>query len=182
MSINQTSYKIVMAPGGSAVDSARGARSGFNPSPIPPPPPKKKIFGLKQRKKKKQDELDAEAEVKRVWLHYLDHRDDMSVLGFAMGPDFRQGYVGAGGSGSRGAGGVGLGPGRDGGRVDYAEIVDFYQIICFLLRIPADPEHSGSWERIRGMLTVSPAAAPTPPLSSAAGLAAACLLLASVML
>ena len=36
------------------------------------------------------------------------------------------------------------------------EVLDFYQIICFLLNIPAG-EHSGSWSRIEDLLTVSAA-------------------------
>jgi len=34
------------------------------------------------------------------------------------------------------------------------EVVDFYQLICFLLQI--DPqEHDGSWDRIEDILTIS---------------------------
>ena len=34
------------------------------------------------------------------------------------------------------------------------EVVDLYQILCFLLDLPPS-EHSGRWDRVRGMLTVS---------------------------
>ena len=34
------------------------------------------------------------------------------------------------------------------------EVVDFYQLICFLLQITPE-EHSGSWERIEDMLKIS---------------------------
>jgi hypothetical protein len=34
------------------------------------------------------------------------------------------------------------------------EVLDFYQLICFLLQIPARP-HSGSWDHIEEMLNVS---------------------------
>ena len=36
------------------------------------------------------------------------------------------------------------------------EVLDFYQLICFLLQIPAQP-HSGSWDHIEEMLNVSAA-------------------------
>jgi hypothetical protein len=34
------------------------------------------------------------------------------------------------------------------------EVVDFYQLICFLLQIPAQ-DHDGSWDRIEDILTIS---------------------------
>ena len=34
------------------------------------------------------------------------------------------------------------------------EVVDFYQLISFLLQIPPE-KHSGSWERIEDMLKIS---------------------------
>ena len=36
------------------------------------------------------------------------------------------------------------------------ELVDFYQLICFLLQIPPE-EHHGDWDRIAPMLTISSA-------------------------
>ena len=39
---------------------------------------------------------------------------------------------------------------------DPIEIVDFYQMICFLLQIPPE-DHHGSWERIAPMLEISSA-------------------------
>ncbi len=124
------------------------ARSGFNPTPIKPPPPKKKIFGLKQRTKKTQTQKEAEAKTKKIWNYYLTHRDDMSGLAFGMGPDFKEGR-----------------------EVGEAEIVDFYQILCFFLRLPPSPQHSGRWDRVRDMLAVS-GAEDKPPVAAVTLMAA----------
>ena len=35
------------------------------------------------------------------------------------------------------------------------EIVDLYQIVCFLLDIPTSDNHEGSWNRVKDMLTIS---------------------------
>jgi len=58
---------------------------------------------------------------------------DMHTQAFLLGPDFKAGYE----------------------MREEIEVVDFYQIICFLLDIPAGDKHSGSWERIQDMLTIS---------------------------
>ena len=58
----------------------------------------------------------------------------LQVMGFGLGPDFKNGYT----------------------KYEVVEAVDFYQIFCFLLRIPSG-EHSGSWDRIASMLTISAA-------------------------
>ena len=66
------------------------AKIGFNPFIEPPPPPKKKVFGLKQRELPTEAQLAAKNERLKVWMDYLEHRDDMSTVWFAMGPDFKQ--------------------------------------------------------------------------------------------
>ena len=58
----------------------------------------------------------------------------LQVMGFGLGPDFKNGYT----------------------KYEVVEAVDFYQMFCFLLRIPSG-EHSGSWDRIASMLTISAA-------------------------
>ena len=55
-------------------------------------------------------------------------------MGFGLGPDFKNGYT----------------------KYEVVEAVDFYQMFCFFLRIPSG-EHSGSWDRIASMLTISAA-------------------------
>ena len=35
------------------------------------------------------------------------------------------------------------------------EVVDFYQLICFLLQIEPQNNHEGSWDRIEDMLIIS---------------------------
>ena len=47
----------------------------------------------------------------------------MKTIGFAWGPDFKPGY-----------------------KLDTLEIVDIYQIMAFLLKIPPNM-HDGSWDR-----------------------------------
>lgn len=78
---------------------------------------------------------DASEEFNKSYIaheNYQTYKDDMKTVGFAMGPDFKKKYV----------------------LKDDVETVDFYQLICFLLRIPPN-YNSGSWERIEAMLTVS---------------------------
>ncbi len=123
--VNTTEDKIKCVPGSGSVDDLAKARFGFNPYPDIPPKPKIKK-GIKKTK--------AMLKAIRTWNEYDKHKDDMTVQGYAMGPDFKRGYV----------------------SYDEVEVVDFYQIICFLLRIPAG-FHSGSWQRIEGMLAISAA-------------------------
>ena len=35
------------------------------------------------------------------------------------------------------------------------EIVDLYQVLCFLLDIPSEEGHEGTWDNIKDMLTIS---------------------------
>lgn len=65
---------------------------------------------------------------------YEKFKWDMRTQAFAMGPDFKRGYK----------------------MQNPVELVDFYQMICFLLQIPPE-EHRGEWDRIAPMLTISSA-------------------------
>ena len=47
----------------------------------------------------------------------------MKTTGFAWGPDFKQGYT-----------------------LENIEIVDIYQLMAFLLKLPPNP-HDGDWDR-----------------------------------
>merc|ERR1712192_382203 len=79
---------------------------------------------------KEKEDLDREA--KEVEL-YNEFANDMTTVGFAWGPDFKSGFTS-----------------------EPIEIVDIYQIMAFLLKIPPN-HHDGQWSRIRQMLTISPA-------------------------
>ncbi len=125
-----TGDKVKCVPGGGDIDDDNKARVGYNPEPEAPEKPKI-VRGMK-----KTPELLAKI---RRWADYKRHKDDMTVQGYAMGPDFKAGYE----------------------FEDEIEAVDFYQIMSFLLRIPAG-HHSGSWERIAPMLEISAASQNSP--------------------
>merc|ERR1712213_160289 len=99
-------------------------------NPQPPPP-----YIIPGRAKHKKKEVRAR-EAKEVEL-YNQFAHKMKTVGFAWGPDFKSGFMS-----------------------EPIEIVDIYQIMAFLLKIPPNP-HEGQWSRIRQMLMISPAA-PTP--------------------
>ena len=61
-------------------------------------------------------------EAKEVEL-YNEFADDMKTVGFAWGPDFKSGFTS-----------------------EPIEIVDIYQIMAFLLKIPPN-YHDGQWSR-----------------------------------
>merc|ERR1711936_936818 len=64
--------------------------------------------------------------------HYHQFKYDMQTRAYLMGPDFKEGFE----------------------LENEIEVVDFYQLICFLLQI--DPqEHDGSWDRIEDMLVIA---------------------------
>jgi len=65
---------------------------------------------------------------------YQQFKWDMRTQAFAVGPDFKKSYV----------------------LNDPIQVLDIYQLLCFLLRIPPG-EHAGKWSRIEPMLTVSSA-------------------------
>ena len=47
---------------------------------------------------------------------------------------------------------------------EHVEVLDFYQLICYLLQIPARP-HSGSWDHIEEMLTIAGAPKISAPMT-----------------
>jgi len=96
----------------------------------PQPPPPSIIPG----KHKEKEVLAREA--KEVEL-YNEFADNMKTVGFAWGPDFKSGFTS-----------------------EPIEIVDIYQIMAFLLKIPPN-YHDGQWSRVQQMLTISPAAPTT---------------------
>lgn len=69
---------------------------------------------------------------------YHQFKKDMLTQAYAMGPDFKSNYV----------------------LRTPVETVDFYQLICFLMQIPAG-KHHGDWKRISGMLNISGASSLT---------------------
>merc|ERR1712106_422775 len=83
------------------------------------------------RDKHKSKETRAR-EKKEVWL-YNQFAHMMKTIGFAWGPDFKPGF-----------------------ESDPVEIVDLYQIMAFLLKIPPNT-HDGNWDRIRSMLMINSA-------------------------
>jgi len=101
-------------------------------NPQPPPP-----FIIPGRAKHKSKEVRAR-EAKEVEL-YNQFAHKMKTVGFAWGPDFKSGYTS-----------------------EPIEIVDIYQIMAFLLKIPPN-HHDGQWSRIRKMLMISPAPPTTIP-------------------
>ena len=84
--------------------------------PNPHPP-----FIVPGREKHKSKELRAR-EKKEVELYDL-FAPMMKTTGFAWGPDFKQGYT-----------------------LENIEIVDIYQLMAFLLKLPPNP-HDGDWDR-----------------------------------
>lgn len=110
--------------------------------PQPPPP-----YIVPGRDKHKSKELRAQ-EKHEVAL-YNEFAHSMKTVGFAWGPDFKSGYTS-----------------------EPIEIVDIYQVMAFLLKIPPNL-HDGEWNRIRGMLTLS--VAPGQAVSLLLPLAAALL-------
>jgi len=92
--------------------------------PQPAPP-----YIVPGRDKHKSKELRAR-EKKEVAL-YKDFAHTMKTIGFAWGPDFKAGHTS-----------------------EPLEIVDLYQLMAFLLKIPPN-HHDGEWSRIRQMLMIS---------------------------
>lgn len=100
----------------------------------PQPPPPHIVPG---RAKHKSKELRAR-EAREVEL-YNQFAHKMKTVGFAWGPDFKSGFTS-----------------------EPIEVVDMYQIMAFLLKIPPN-DHEGVWSRIRPMLMIS--GAPHPSLT-----------------
>lgn len=125
--VNITDPKVICVPGSGDIEDEYMARVGYNPYWVEPPYPKQKLV--------KKKALTAEQiKMIKVWRQFHEHKDDMKVMGFGLGPDFKNGYT----------------------KYEVVEAVDFYQMFCFFLRIPSG-EHSGSWDRIASMLTISAA-------------------------
>ena len=85
-------------------------------NPQPPPP-----YIIPGRAKHKKKEVRAR-EAKEVEL-YNQFAHKMKTVGFAWGPDFKSGFTS-----------------------EPIEIVDIYQIMAFLLKIPPN-HHDGQWSR-----------------------------------
>jgi len=69
----------------------------------------------------------------RAYAEYHKYKYDMHTQAFLMGPDFKSGH-----------------------EIDHEiEIVDLYQVLCFLLDIPSEEGHEGTWDNIKDMLTIS---------------------------
>ena len=84
----------------------------------PQPPPPSIIVG--QAEQKEKEVLAREAEEVEL---YNEFADNMKTVGFAWGPDFKSGFTS-----------------------EPIEIVDIYQIMAFLLKIPPN-YHDGQWSR-----------------------------------
>merc|ERR1711874_323936 len=65
----------------------------------------------------------------------------MKTVGFAWGPDFKPGFT----------------------TKEPIEIVDIYQVMAFLLKIPPN-RHDGNWARIRSMLMINSSPSPSASL------------------
>lgn len=78
------------------------------------------------------EEMVAHLQQKQDHFDYHQFKYDMDTRAYMMGPDFKENYE----------------------LENEIEVVDFYQLICFLLQIPAQ-DHDGSWDRIEDILTIS---------------------------
>jgi len=65
---------------------------------------------------------------------YDEFKWDMETQAFALGPDFKSNYL----------------------HKSQMNAVDFYQLFCFLMQVPAE-EHDGDWGNIESMMTLSSA-------------------------
>jgi len=85
-------------------------------------------------KLKKGQKLTAEInETIKAFNEFHRFKYDMHTQAFLIGPDFKVNHE----------------------INEEIEIVDLYQIFCFLLNIPAGNGHAGSWDRIQDILTIS---------------------------
>ena len=87
--------------------------------PAPDPP-----FIVPGREKHKSKELRQREKLEVELYDIFSHM--MKTIGFAWGPDFKPGYT----------------------LKESIEIVDIYQIMAFLLKVPPN-EHDGNWDRLR---------------------------------
>lgn len=102
-------------------------------NPQPSPP-----YIIPGRAKHKTKEIRAREKIELDLYDKFAHK--MKTIGFAWGPDFKPGFSSK-----------------------PIEIVDIYQIMTFLLKVPPNP-HDGNWDRVRQMLMIS--AAPSPSLGA----------------
>jgi len=96
--------------------------------PIPAPP------YIRPGRDKHKTKEERAREKKEVEL-YKEFAHSMKTIGFAWGPDFKVGYT-----------------------AEPIEIVDIYQLMAFLLRVPPN-YHEGDWNRVKPMLMLSSAPA-----------------------
>jgi len=94
-----------------------------------PQPPKPYIIPGRAKHKKK--EVREREKIEMELYDKFAHK--MKTVGFAWGPDFKKGFTS-----------------------DPIEIVDIYQILSFLLKVPPN-KHDGNWDRVRPMLMISEA-------------------------
>ena len=104
--INTTDHPKILCIPGSGIPGESKARAGINPYHVEPKYPKI------EKKQRKNLPPEIKAKVKK-FNDYHKHKNDMNVLALAMGPDFKDDYI----------------------HYDPIEIVDFYQMICFLLQV-----------------------------------------------
>merc|ERR1719410_2623576 len=95
--------------------------------PAPAPP-----FIVPGREKHKSKELRAQEKKETELYDLFSHM--MKTVGFAWGPDFKAGFT----------------------LDDSIEIVDIYQIMAFLLKVPPN-EHDGNWDRVKNILMINSA-------------------------
>lgn len=94
------------------------------------PGPEEVLYPKMEKGQRITEEINATL---RSYDEYHQFKYDMHTQAFLMGPDFKENHV----------------------VHDEIEIVDLYQILCFLLDVPPAEGHEGSWERVEDMLTVS---------------------------
>lgn len=102
---------------------------------IPAPNPPYIVPGRQKHKSKDLREREKlEVELYDLFSHM------MKTIGFAWGPDFKPGF-----------------------KLDNLEIVDLYQIMAFLLKIPPN-QHDGNWDRVKQMLVLNDATSQGPSI------------------
>merc|ERR1719340_385423 len=103
---------------------------------IPAPDPPFIVLGREKHKSKELRQREKlEVELYDIFSHM------MKTIGFAWGPDFKPGYT----------------------LKESIEIVDIYQIMAFLLKVPPN-EHDGNWDRVKNILMIN--SAPTGSVHS----------------
>jgi len=101
--------------------------------PAPNPP-----YIVPGRQKHKSKDLRAREKLEVELYDLFSHM--MKTIGFAWGPDFKPGF-----------------------KLDNLEIVDLYQIMAFLLKIPPN-QHDGNWDRVKKMLVLNDATSDGPSI------------------